>query len=191
MKTQKSTTLRIIIVTFVLAGILTVPAAIMSAQSNEPLIAEQTLVKTSDSKSGRMEGSWVVTITPAVPPGVPQPPNVRAYASCGRGGVLIGSDTRRAGSKQHGIWAHLRGNDFAWTAKEQLFNLNGEPSTTVTIRVQLTMTGADSFVGVSNAEERDAAGNLVSNRCGTVRGERITIEPLAPQCQNIVPPPQD
>ena len=51
-----------------------------------------------------------------------------------------------------------------------------------------TITGADNFVGVSNAEERDAAGNLVSNRCGTVRGERITIEPLAPQCQKIVPP---
>jgi hypothetical protein len=131
---------------------------------------------------------WVVTITAAVPPARHKPPPFHAYASCARGGVLIGSDARRAASKQHGTWTHLRSNEFAWTAIEQLFNETGEPGGIVTIRVRVTITGADNFVGVSNAEERDAAGNLVSNRCGTIRGERITIQPLAPQCQNIVPP---
>jgi hypothetical protein len=135
-----------------------------------------------------MEGSWVVTVTAVVPPGVPAPPPFHAYASCARGGVLIGSDARRAASKQHGTWAHLRSNEFGWTAIEQLFNETGEPGGIVTIRVRVTITGEDNFVGVSNAEERDAGGNLVSNRCGTIRGERITIEPLAPQCQNIVSP---
>jgi hypothetical protein len=188
MKTPKSTSTRTIILTLALAGILAVPAVIIRAQSYGHEMEEQTLAKTSESKSERMEGSWVVTITAAVPPGVPQPPDFRAYASCVRGGVLIGSDARRAASKQHGTWTHLRGSDFAWTALEQLFDGNGAPGGTVTIRVRVKITGVDEFVGVSNAEERDAAGNLVSNRCGTVRGERITIEPLAPQCQNIAPP---
>ena len=187
MKTQKSMIARTMILTLALAGVLAIPAAIMRAQSYEPVTDEQTLAQNSD-KSERMEGSWVVTVTPAVPPGVPQPPPFRAYGSFARGGVLIGSDARRAASKQHGTWAHLRGSEFAWTAIEQLFNESGEPGGTVVIRVRVTITGENDLVGVSNAEERDAAGNLVSNRCGTIRGERITIEPLAPQCQNIVPP---
>jgi hypothetical protein len=187
MKTQKSMVARTIILTAALAGVFAIPAAIMRAQSYEPVIDEQALAQSSD-KSERMEGSWVVTITAAVPPGVPAPPPFHAYASCARGGVLIGSDTRRAASKQHGTWTHLRGSEFAWTAIEQLFNETGQPGGTVVIRVRVTITGPDDFIGVSNAEERDAAGNLVSNRCGTIRGERINVEPLAPQCQNIVPP---
>jgi hypothetical protein len=187
MKTQNSKIARTTILTLAMAGLLAIPAAIMRAQSYQPVTDEQTLAQNSD-KSERMEGSWVVTVSAAVPPGVPQPPSFRAYTSFARGGVFIGSDARRAASKQHGTWTHLRGSEFAFTALEQLFNESGEPGGTVTIRVRVTITGADDFVGVSNAEERDAAGNLVSNRCGTVRGERITIEPLAPQCQNIVPP---
>ena len=188
MKTQKSMIARTITLTLALTGILAIPAAIMRAQSYERVNDEQTLAQTSDSKSERMEGSWVVTVSAAVPPGVPQPPSFRAYVSFARGGVFIGSDARRAASKQHGTWTHLRGSEFAFTAMEQLFNETGEPGGTVVIRVRMTITGADDFIGVSNAEEHDAAGNLVSNRCGTIRGERITIEPLAPQCQNIVPP---
>jgi hypothetical protein len=188
MKTQKSMIARIIILTLALAGGLAVPAAIMRAQSYDSGIDELKLAQTSGSKSERLEGSWVVTVSAAVPPGVPQPPSFRAYTSFARGGAFIGSDARRAASKQHGTWTHLRGSEFAWTAIEQLFSETGEPGGTVVIRVRLTITGADDLVGVSNAEERDAAGNLVSNRCGTIRGERITVEPLAPQCQDIVPP---
>ena len=188
MKTQKSMIARTIILTLALTGMLAIPAAIMCAQSYERVGDELTLAQTSDNKSERLEGSWVVTVSAAVPPGVPQPPSFRAYTSFARGGVSIGSDARRAASKQHGTWTHLRGSEFAFTTMEQLFNETGEPGGTVVIRVRITITAADDFIGVSNAEERDAAGNLVSNRCGTVRGDRITIEPLAPQCQNIVPP---
>jgi hypothetical protein len=59
---------------------------------------------------------------------------------------------------------------------------------TVKVRVKLTMTGKDEFVGVSNAEERNAAGEVIAIRCGTIRGERITVEPLAPLCQSVTPP---
>ena len=189
MKTQKSIIARTIILTLAMVSVLAIPAAIMRAQSYQSVSDEQTLAKSSDSKSERMEGSWVVTITPVVPPGVPPPPPFRAYATCARGGALIGSDARRASSKQHGTWDHLRGSEFAWTAIEQLFNASGEPAGIVIVRARVTITGENEFIGVSNGEERDAAGAVVFNRCGTIRGERITIEPLAPQCQNI-PPPQ-
>jgi hypothetical protein len=188
MRTQKSMIASLFILTLALAGVLSVPAGVMRAQSDDRVVEEQPLAKTSNSKAEKMEGSWIVTITPAVPPGVPPPPSFRAYATCAGGGALIGSDARRAASKQHGTWAHQHGSEFAWTLIEQLFNGSGEPSGTVTIRTRITITGADEFVGVSNAEERDASGALVSNRCGTLRGERITIEPLAPQCQGITPP---
>jgi hypothetical protein len=59
---------------------------------------------------------------------------------------------------------------------------------TVKVRVKLTVTDKDEFVGVSNAEERNAAGAVTAIRCGTVRGARIKVEPLAPQCQSITPP---
>ncbi len=54
----------------------------------------------------------------------------------------------------------------------------------------MTVTGANEFVGVSSAEERNAAGVLVVIRCGTVRATRITVEPLPQQCQSITPPHQ-
>jgi len=189
MKTQKSTTAKKIILTLALVGILAIPpAAIMRAQSDDRVIEEQTIAKASDTKSAQMEGSWIVTVTPVVPPGVPQPPSFRAYATCARGGALIGSDTQRPSSKQHGAWAHLRGNEFAATTVEQLFDESGHPAGTLKVRTSIFITGEDEFVGVSNGEQHDAAGNLIFSRCGTIRGERITIEPLAPQCQNIAPP---
>lgn len=136
----------------------------------------------------QLEGSWTVTVTLVVPPGTPQPPSFVGHATIARGGAFFGSDRTRPLSKQHGTWAHLGGNDFAWTFKEDLFDALGSFAGTATIRVRLSVTGRDTFVGVSNGEYRDVAGNITRSGCGTVRGERIKIEPLAPQCQSITPP---
>ena len=129
-----------------------------------------------------------LTVTPVVPPGVPQPPSFRAHATVSRGGAYFGSGRTNPFSKQHGAWAHLGGNDFAYTTIEDLFDAMGSFAGTTTVRVRLSVTGPDTYVGVANAEQRDAAGNLVANRCSTLRGERIKVEPLSPQCQSITPP---
>jgi len=71
---------------------------------------------------------------------------------------------------------------------EDLFDAMGNFAGMVTVRVRVTVTGADTFVGVSNGEFRNVAGNVTSSGCGTIRGERIKIEPLPPQCQSIMPP---
>jgi hypothetical protein len=180
------------------AAIVVVSGAVAQAQSadTEPSTAQPAsaggildlldLIKQAQSQ--RLEGSWVVTVTPAPPPGVPQPPSFRAYATVARGGAFIGTDTRRLFNIQHGAWTHLGGHEFAWTFIEEVVDAMGNFAGTVNVRVKLTVTGANEFVGVSNAEERNAAGVVTASRCATIRGVRITVEPLAPQCQSITPP---
>jgi hypothetical protein len=147
-----------------------------------------TLERMKEAQAQQLEGSWTVTVTLVVPPGTPQPPSFIGHATLARGGAFFGSDRTRPLSKQHGAWVHLGGNDFAWTFTEDLFDAMGSFAGTATIRVRLSVTGKDTFVGVSNGEYRDAAGNITRNGCGMVRGERIKIEPLSAQCQNITPP---
>jgi len=48
------------------------------------------LDRIKQAQAQQLEGSWVVTVTPVVPPGVPQPPSFRAYSTFARGGAFIG-----------------------------------------------------------------------------------------------------
>lgn len=141
-----------------------------------------------EAQAQRLEGSWDVIVTPVVPPGVPQPASFHAYGTFARGGAFIGADRTRPDSKQHGVWEHLGGNRFAYTLKEDLFDPIGNFDGILTVRVRLTVNSSNEFTGVSNGERRDANGNLVFNRCSTVKGTRIRIEPLSDQCQSITPP---
>jgi hypothetical protein len=204
MNKQKSVTARRMIFALILAGFIAIPVTRLRAQSSESISSDEALsietlsqedlrevsAQIKQARGQRLEGSWVVTVTPVVPPGVPQPPSFRAYASFARGGASVGSGrTTPLGSPQHGTWEHIRGDEFASTAIQDLFDVMGNFQGTLTVRVKSTLIGKDEFVGVSNGETRDAAGNLISSRCATVRGQRIKIEPLAPQCQSI-PLPQ-
>jgi hypothetical protein len=197
MKKQKLMTVRRILFALTLTGMIAIPTATLCAQTTDERITAQAneqgglldiLDRIKQEQAQRLEGSWVVTITPAVPPGVPQPPSFRAYATFARGGALIGTDTRRLFNIQHGAWEHLGGREFGFTVIEELVDVMGNFAGTVKIRVKLTVTGANEWVGVSSAEERNAAGGLVTVRCGTVRATRITVEPLPQQCQSITPP---
>lgn len=151
------------------------------------LIEVLDLIKQAQAQ--RLEGSWALNVTPALPPGAPAVPAFRTYLTVSRGGALIGSDrTRPFGSPQHGAWAHLGSNEFAATLVQDEFNALGVFIGTLTVRQKITLTGNDQFVGVANAEVRDAAGTIMLSRCATTRGERIKVELLAPQCQTITPP---
>jgi len=202
MKKQKLMTARRILFALTLAWMIAIPTATLRAQSSEPPTnveqeaAQQEsfnghcgwLCRLRERQAQQLEGSWAVTVTPVVPPGVPQPPSFRAYGTFARGGGTTGSDRNRPFSKQHGAWVHLGGNEFASTRVEDLFDGMGNFAGTVKVRVRITVTGADTFVGVSNGEFRDVAGNVTSSGCGTIRGERIKVEPLPTQCQSITPP---
>ena len=146
------------------------------------------LCRLNEQRSQRLEGSWDITVTPVVPPGVPQPASFVAHGTFARGGAAWGSDRNRPSSKQHGAWEHTGGSAFAFTVTEDLFNENGQFTGTAKVRVRLRLIGNDEFVGVSSGEFRDATGNVTRLGCGTVRGQRIKVEPLPEACQNILPP---
>jgi hypothetical protein len=216
MKTQKSITARRITSALALASVIAISASSALAQVPESASGAARLAtagsqnqvdllerrvqrlelfermrksdESFEKRAQRLEGSWTVTVTPAVPPGVPQPPAFIAQGTVARGGALFGSDRNRASSKQHGTWEYLGGDEFAWTLTEDFFDVLGNFAGTFKVRARITVIGEDLFIGVSNGEQRDVAGNLLFNRCGTIRGDRLKIEPLAPQCQNIVPP---
>jgi len=157
-------------------------------QRLELLERQRRAEEAHDKQTEYLEGSWAVTVTPVVPPGVPQPPSFQAFATISHGGAFYGSDRTRPFSKQQGNWEYTGGNGFAWTLTEDLFDIAGNFVGTIKVRAKVTVIGNGEFIGVSNGEQRDVAGNLVFNRCATIRGARIPIEPLSPQCQSIVPP---
>lgn len=141
----------------------------------------------------RLEGAWTYTVTPVVPPGVPQPPSQRAFITIARGGgISVYIRTGPSGpfySEQHGVWEYLGGNEFALTAIRDEFDAQGNFLGTGKINTKLRLTGKDGFVGVGSREFRDPAGNIADIiRCATIKAERIKIEPLAQQCQSITPP---
>jgi hypothetical protein len=143
------------------------------------------LCQLKERQAQQLEGSWAVTVTIARPGA---PPPFRVYFTFARGGGQIGTDMRRPFSQAHGAWTHLGGNEFAFTNVEELFDAMGNFAGTFKGRAKVTITGANTFVGVSNAEQRNAAGEIVVSGCSTMRTERITVEPLAPQYQSITPP---
>ena len=93
-----------------LAAIVAISANSARAQSTD--VESRTAQPTSQSgildileqiklaQSQQLEGSWAITVTPAVPPGVPQPPSFRAYGTYARGGGSFGSDRNRPTSKR-------------------------------------------------------------------------------------------
>jgi hypothetical protein len=97
MKKQKFVTARKILFALTLAGMIAIPTATLCAQSSDEPTTAQTaaqggildvLERIKQAQAQRLEGSWMITVTPAVPPGVPQPPSFRAYGTFARGGSL-------------------------------------------------------------------------------------------------------
>jgi hypothetical protein len=188
MKNQKIMNARRILLALTFAAMLAIPTISARAQSGGGILDVLERIKLAQAQA--LEGSWAITVTPIPPPGEPQPPSFRAYLAVSRGGAVTGFDRNRPfNGPLHGTWAHLGGNEFAVTSVMDQFDVMGNFLGTLTSRRKFTVIGKDQFVGVANSEFRDAAGNITAVRCATSRGERIKIEPLAPQCESI-PPPQ-
>jgi hypothetical protein len=134
-----------------------------------------------------LEGSWINTVSPILPPGSP-PISFQTYITFSEGGGSIGSDrTRPFGSPQHGTWVHVRGHEYAWTFVQDLFDQAGIFPGTLKGRTLVQLVGKDELVGVANVEQRDPAGNIVINRCARFHAVRVVVEPLAPPCEELEP----
>ena len=134
-----------------------------------------------------LEGSWVNTVSPILPPGAP-PRSFQTYITFSEGGVSIGSDrTRPFGSPQHGTWVHVHGHEYAWTFVQDLFDQAGTFLGTLKGRTRVQLVGKDELVGVANVEQRDPSGNVVINVCARFSAVRIMPEPLLPPCEELEP----
>jgi hypothetical protein len=134
-----------------------------------------------------LEGSWIDTVNPILPPGVP-PVTLQAYVTYSAGGASIGSDrTKPFASPQHGTWVHVQGHEYAGTFVQDLFDPAGTYLGTFKGRSRILLVGKDEFDGVANVEQRDPSGNVVLNRCARFHGVRIVVEPLAPPCEDLEP----
>jgi hypothetical protein len=134
-----------------------------------------------------LEGSWINTVSPILPPGAP-PLHFRTYFTVSAGGAWIGSDrTRPFGSPQHGTWVHVQGHEYAWTSVQDLFDSAGTFLGTFKARARVQLVGKDDLVGVANVEQRDPSGNITLNRCARFTAVRIVVEPLASPCEDLEP----
>ena len=150
-----------------------------------PLLTRADRGSGFDPKENRLEGTWLITARPILPPGVP-PIEVRTYATFAAGGVSIGSDrTKPFASPQHGTWAHLGGHDYAWTWAQDVFDASGAFLSVFKGRNLVRIIGENELSGVANVEYRDAAGNLLANRCARFSATRLMLEPLAAPCDDL------
>ena len=134
-----------------------------------------------------LEGSWINTVSPILPPGAP-PISFQTYLTFSAGGASIGSDrTKPFGSPQHGSWVHVRGHEYAGTSVQDLFDSAGAFLGTFKARTRFELVGQDELVGVANVEQRDPSGNVVLNRCARFRALRVVVEALAPPCEGLEP----
>ncbi len=128
----------------------------------------------------RLEGSWIDTVSPILPPGVP-PVTIQTYITYSKGGVSIGSDRSKPfASPQFGTWVHVQGDEYAGTFVQDLFDQAGTFLGTFKGRWRIRLIGKDEYLGVANVEQRDPAGNIQLNRCARFSGARIVVEPGAP-----------
>jgi hypothetical protein len=177
-----SRTTRSTLVAFGLAGVFAVSALFLGAQASPGA---------NDHKAGqKLEGVWTIMITPTLPPGAPPLGPFTSYGSFARGGAFVGSPRSNElsflANPQYGVWEHRGGNRYAFSFKSDLLDSEGKFSSVLTADSLITLSGNDSFVGVTNGEMHDADGNLILQLgCATMTGERMTIGPLADQC----PPP--
>ena len=195
-KTAKSILLALtLIVVFTLSTLLL--RAQTGQETNDQITGQTEAQSESQNAHGRwrelqaqrLEGTWLLTVSPVLPPGVPQPPSFHPYATISRGGTFIGSDRSRPfDGPQHGTWEHLGGNRFAWGIIQDRLDAMGNFQGTFAGRTNVRLTGRDTLVGVASVEFRDANGNITLARCATVKGERHKLMPAAEQCQGITPP---
>jgi hypothetical protein len=132
-----------------------------------------------------LQGTWINTVNPILPPGVP-PLSFTSYITVSAGGGCISSDrTRPFSGPQHGSWIHLGGHEFAMTFIQDAFDAAGIFQGVFKVRTRVELTGKDEYSGVANVEQQDPQGNLVFSRCARIHGVRLAVERLQPPCEGL------
>lgn len=139
------------------------------------------------SEAGQhLEGTWIVTVTPMLPPGSPPVPPFTTLSTFTPDGSVVGSGPgirpplgSLFASAQHGEWIRIGDREFAVTFIELEFDGMGNFKGIAKIRGTVTLDEAlNEYSGPFMAEFLDPAGNVRGSGRSAVTARRIDVEPL-------------
>ncbi|CAN5415525.1 hypothetical protein BH20ACI1_BH20ACI1_06510 [soil metagenome] len=172
--------------TLMMAGFLALQTSVIFAQSNEIKSNEQSdnIVETF-GKSDRLEGSWLVMVTPNG-----GPPPFRGLITFDSGGGLIASaqgdillnpppGVPPVATAGHGAWKRTGNRRYAFSFRQLLYDSVGNYQGEVKSRHRITVNAAgNQWNGQLLFEIFDADGHLVFSDSATEQATRIEVEPF-------------
>lgn len=148
--------------------------AIVAIATLITVTSPQPNVLAGGSSAPQLEGSWEVTITPD------SGPSFISLATFSPGGGMVVVNPNQNTSTGHGNWVKTGGKNFAVTFVYILRDPAGNDIGTVKVRAAVHFDPqADTFSGPQQVMVT-IGGNVVASFCGTVQGERISVEPPEP-----------
>lgn len=165
--------------TLIMAGFLALQTIVVFAQSNE----ESRIILEPFGQSDRIEGSWVVIVTPnGAPP-------FRGLITFDTGGGLIASaqgdillnpppGVPPVATAGHGAWKRTGNRRYAFTFRQILYGSDGSYQGEAKSRHKITLNASgNQWSGQLQFEIFDADGNVVFSGSGTEQATRIEVEP--------------
>jgi hypothetical protein len=138
-----------------------------------------------DSKAGKLEGTWQVTVSVNNCSTGPSGPPFRSLLTFARGGTLTGTTANPAfqpgqRSPDHGVWAPAGGR--AFRSVEEAFILFDSPPNppqpafqkgTQRISQTIELKNEDEFSSNASVTYYDVDGNVLIKGCATAEGQRF------------------
>jgi len=178
-----------IFVALMIAGFLAFQTSVVFAQLSEIKSSEQSgkIVETLDfQQSDRLEGSWLVTVTPnGAPPfkGLITFNNGGGLIASAQGDILLNPPpgVPPVATAGHGVWEKTGNRRYAFTFRQLLYGSDGSYQGEVKIRHKVTLSvQGNRWSGQLQSEYFDADGNVVFSGSGMEQATRIEVEPLTP-----------
>ena len=137
------------------------------------LTSTQSSATPGGSSAPDLEGSWKITVMPTG--GGP----IADFCTFTKGGGLLNTDPDPNLSTGIGTWVRTGGHQFAVTFVHFLSD-GGAPLGTLKVRAELTLNSqTDTFSGPFRTDVV-IGGDVVQSICGTVQGERVSVESIEP-----------
>jgi hypothetical protein len=159
-----------------ISALVALQAATVTAQGNPEV-----------SKSHKITGSWMVTVSPQGAPtsfqGLITFTEGGAVLASAQGDVLLNAPPGVAAvaTAGHGAWAKTGPHEYSFTFRQIFYDSDGNFQGGAKVRGIATINAdGDSWSGPLRGEWFDAAGDVTFDGAGTQLATRIKVEPLTP-----------
>jgi hypothetical protein len=178
MKTKTNT----LAIAFTMIAALTVPAALVSAQSGATAHESGSLSSSGSSKgkAGTIQGTWRTVVTPRNCQTDAPFPSLAGLFTFNEGGTMaeygIGPGSSPAlRSPGHGVWHREHGwRDYSFAFTFYRYDPNGGLLGSQRVRAALELfPGGDEFASRSVIEVLDVNNNVIGVGCATAAGQRF------------------